>query len=262
MTNWPLIASLNLEHMLKGAKHVLLFSDFDGTLVPIANHPVECRLTEQARMTLESLARLSRCSVAIISGRELADLQQKVALKNIGYAGNHGLEIEMGSLRYTQLAAATLRNQLLTLAELLTHYLADIPGAWVQHKGLSLSIHYRQVSTDLHARVQQVIRDGMTPHLKQGHVVLRDGKMVVEVRPAVAWHKGSCTRWLYEQLRLPEGTRVVYLGDDQTDEDAFAAWPEEITIRVGPGDNSLARYMLPDTEAVQAFLQELQFILQ
>jgi trehalose 6-phosphate phosphatase len=87
--------------------------------------------------------------------------------------------------------------------------------------------------------------------------------MVREVRPAVAWHKGDAVRWLAGQLSPGrEGGVPLYAGDDDTDEDAFAALPGGITIRVGEGRTTLARYSAGGPEEVHAFLDWLLAVVR
>lgn len=239
------------------ASHVLLLADFDGTLVPIRERPEECFLTGEVRDTLASLAALPCCSVAIISGRELKDLEARVQLADIHYAGNHGLEIKLGHDLFIQPVAMSLKEPLNTIAQELIHALAAIPGAWLQHKQLTLSIHYRQVDVAKHQEVIKLVNDIAGAHSKNGQFELHHGKMVVEVRPAVSWNKGTSTKWLHQQLRMSADTRIIYVGDDLTDEDAFVAWPDEITVHVGTTVTTHARYQVPDTAAVHRFLLEV-----
>lgn len=258
----PLPPLDQLEPSLAEASHVLLMVDFDGTLVPIRKRPEECILPEEVRCTLASLATLPCCSVAIISGRELIDLEARVKLANVPYAGNHGLEIMIGHDLFIEPTASALREPINTIAHELIREVAAIPGAWVQHKQFTLSIHYRQAEKALHSQLIKLVEETTASHSTSGQFEVRHGKMVVEIRPAVAWNKGTSTQWLYQQLLLSGNTRVIYVGDDTTDEDAFAVWPEEITIHVGSSSGTKARYMVPDTAAVHAFLREVLNYLQ
>lgn len=97
--------------------------------------------------------------------------------------------------------------------------LGAIDGAFVEDKGLTLSIHYRQAA-DREAEVRHAVHEAAEgrPALK-----VTEGKMVLEVRPRVEWDKGRAVLFLLDQMRPPEGAPVLYLGDDRTDEDAFRA---------------------------------------
>ena len=88
--------------------------------------------------------------------------------------------------------------------------------------------------------------------------MLRSGKMVLEIRPAVDWHKGKAVEWLTKKMSpICAEPLLIYLGDDDTDEDVFAAWPREITVCVGENPNTLANYSVRDPNEVHAFLRWL-----
>ena len=231
-------------------------TDFDGTLVPICDSPLQVELSAEPRHLLTALAARSRVGVAVVSGRDLADLIPRVGVIGIGYAGNHGLEITAPGLTFTEAAAAALSAELSELASELAIALADVPGAWVQNKGLTASVHYRKVAAEridgIKATVERVA------HPVRDRFVLRDGKMVREVRPAVDWHKGRAVRWLIEALAGGHPDPLpIYLGDDQTDEDAFAALPDGITIHVGARRSTAAQYRVDSPDDVLRFLRRL-----
>jgi trehalose 6-phosphate phosphatase len=100
-----LFAWSEVAEQLRSARHILLILDYDGTLTPIVERPELADLPQDARRVLEALAGKQRLKLAIISGRALADLKQKVAISNIIYAGNHGLEIEGPKVSFVSPAA-------------------------------------------------------------------------------------------------------------------------------------------------------------
>lgn len=82
-------------------KYILLFLDYDGTLSPIVNTPDEAVIPRQIQSLLDRLSGDPRCKIAVISGRSLKDIKNKVGLKNIIYSGNHGMEIESPKIKFT-----------------------------------------------------------------------------------------------------------------------------------------------------------------
>lgn len=253
----PLVDHLNhLAPRIRSAGRVLLFTDFDGTLVPICDTPMEVHLPADLRALLADLAARERVAVAVVSGRDLADLVPRVGIEGIAYAGNHGLEIAAPGLTFREPAAAARSAELAGVVAELAEALADIPGAWVQDKVLTASVHYRQVPPDLVPRVLEAVERVIEP--VRDRFVLRDGKMVWEVRPAVDWHKGYAVHWLMEALAGGHADPLpIYLGDDHTDEDAFDALPEGITINVGGAADTDARYAVDSPADVAAFLRWL-----
>ena len=235
-----------IERQMREAGHVALFLDFDGTLAPIVPRPGDAAMPEATYQALANLAARPNYTVAFVSGRSAADLRQRAAIPNAVYAGNHGLEIEGRGLRFETREDPLLRETV----EALRLGLAWSPESEIEDKVLSASIHFRRVPPADWPRVQAVVRATVPPALN-----LRGGKMVFELRPAVPWHKGSAVLWIIEQLRLA-GACHVYIGDDLTDEDAFAVLPEGITVHVGPGE-TLAKYRLGGVEEVGQLLERL-----
>jgi trehalose 6-phosphate phosphatase len=242
----------DLASRIRAGRRVLLFCDFDGTLVPIKDNPLACWLSPENRDLLTRIGAHRRASVAVVSGRDLPDLEPRVAVDGITYAGNHGLEIRGPGFEYREPGAEALTVDLARTLGELTAELAGVPGAWVQNKVLSASVHYRQTPPEFVPRVKETVERVVAP--RRDRFVLRGGKMVLEVRPAVDWHKGRAVRWLWERLGGDPDAIAVYLGDDATDEDAFRALPDGVTVMVGPARQTAARYRLNDPDDVARFL--------
>jgi trehalose-phosphatase len=245
---------------LRAAERVLVFSDFDGTLVPIRDDPLACELSPEGRSLLGRIAAHPNAAAAIVSGRDLPDLRPRVGVDGLAYAGNHGLEIQGVGFEYREPGAAALVGELAAITTELAAALAGVSGAWVQNKVLSASVHYRQTPPALVPAVKKAVEQALASHQKR--FVLRGGKMVLEVRPAVDWHKGRAVRWLWEKLAAGAPNPVaIYLGDDATDEDAFAAVPDGVTVMVGQSRQTAARYRLDGPQDVARFLAWLADVL-
>lgn len=226
-----------------GCERALLCTDFDGTLVPIDDDPARCLLDDGTRQVLAGLHRPPRLHVAVVSGRRLADVRQRVGIDGLFYAGNHGLEIEGGGLVFREPVASALRGAIASLAAELAAAIAGIEGAWLEPKGLTCTIHFRRVHPEAVAGLRDAVARTAARAVVAGLVQLRAGKGVIEVRPRVAWDKGSAFKRIGDACGCdPAG--CLFIGDDDTDEDAFRAGRESITIRVGPsGAGSAARYI-------------------
>jgi alpha,alpha-trehalase len=237
-------------------RRLALFLDYDGTLTPIVSRPELAVLAPEMRAVLERLSR--RATLAVVSGRALGDVKQLVALDTIVYAGNHGFEIR--GPEGTALSYEVGREFLDALAgahEELRAALEALPGAWVEDKTHSLSVHYRQTPDERAGEVEAAVDRALAPRPRlRKHY----GKKVIEVRPRIAWDKGRAVLWLLEALGL-EGRGVVplYLGDDVTDEDAFRALAGRglgVLVADSPRP-SAADYLLGGTEEVRLFLEGL-----
>jgi trehalose 6-phosphate phosphatase len=231
----------------------LIGLDYDGTLTPIVADPRLAHLDPAMRETLRTLAQCPQTQVAIISGRALTDVQARVAVPELTYAGNHGLEIAGPLGHFREPTAAAQQPALHALALELTERCRSLPGVVVENKGLTLSVHYRHASLGTVAELFPLV-ETVLDHAPQ-RFRLTHGLRVFEVRPRVDWHKGAALHWL--RTRTPASV-VSYLGDDQTDEDAFAAIPEGITVRVGEQPASAARFHVPAPTSVPAVLAEFR----
>jgi trehalose-phosphatase len=205
----------------------------------------------------ELLGRLAqRFSVAVISGRDRPDLAERVGLTDIYYAGSHGLDIAGPGTRYSPPGAAAATRQIQAAAEVIARDLQDVTGVVIEHKRYSAAVHYRQVDAAWSDRVI----DAVTRTASAAGLRVRSGKQVRELVPDVDWHKGRALTWLRDVLGVDaQHTALVYVGDDETDEDAFRALGAD-GIGLRPGSRvaaSLADYHLADVAEVHQFLQWL-----
>lgn len=216
----------SIKPRVGSAKALLLLLDYDGTLVPIANHPSRAVLPPKMRRLLERLARQRGVRLVLISGRSLPDLKRMVGLRNLCYVGNHGLELQGGRLRYVHPMAQRSRTVLKRLARKLTAALRQIHGAWVEDKGLTISVHWRLVPRSAYRRFHDTVRQLTMPSVQRRAIQLGRGKRVVEMYPPVQWGKGDIVDWLRQRVvaRQPRlRPLLIYLGDDRTDESGFRA---------------------------------------
>ncbi len=233
---------------------ILLCLDFDGTLIPIMDDPDEAHLAPPTRRLLASLARKKGFTVAVISGRSLADVRSRVGLGGLVYAGNHGLEISSPDFRYTETCAQANRAQLQQLARRLAP-LGAAKGAKLENKGLTLALHFRGVAPEEQPRLKQNVEAVMAE--TGGLFSLTAGKKVYDIRPNIGWHKGTAVEWIRARSG-GEGSLVLYAGDDTTDEDAFRALQKDITIKVGDAAVSAAKYFLAGQREVNTVLTQLE----
>lgn len=253
---------------LQEAKHILLLSDYDGTLTPIVERPELAILAEETRGLLKRLASSRRITLGVISGRALADLRQKVGLGHIIYAGNHGLEIEGPGLRFIHPLAEEIKPLLRLIHRLLAKAFGATPAVLVEHKGLSLTVHYRLVEDDQQEKVTGTFNTILAGARSLGKIKTTTGKKVLEVRPPVNWHKGKAVQLIMKKYGKGgdrSQTRVVYLGDDLTDEDAFLFLEKAGGVSIFVGEKTqptAAAYYLESPAKVQNFLKSLIDLIQ
>ena len=192
--------------------------DYDGTLSEIVSDPDSATLVDGVAEALERLVAL--CPVAILSGRDLADIRDRVGIPGIWYAGSHGFELigPDGTYHQNDAAAAALPALEAAAAELRDD-LEPIPGVRVEHKRFAVAVHYRNVAAEHVAEVAAAAhRRG-----RQHGLRVTNGRKVVELRPNVDWDKGDALRWISDRIHQPGRVVPIYIGDDLTDEDAFDA---------------------------------------
>ncbi len=248
----------DIAHRLQGCD-LAVFLDYDGVLTPIVAHPDLAVLSDGTRRVLADLA--SATTVAVVSGRDVADVRDKVQVPGIYYAGSHGFDIISPSgepVVDERLDRFRIYlDPLDTATALLNERLRDVPGAQVERKRFAIAVHYRRVAEADYPIVEAAVHAAApaVPTLR-----VASGKKIFEFRPDFDWDKGRALQWLLGELRL--GTQTVtpmYLGDDTTDEDAFRVIRKRgIGIVVGrDGEPSHAHYALEDTDEVTSFLANL-----
>ncbi len=242
-----------VEPAIRGAQRIWIGLDFDGTLAPIADRPDQVQLSRQTREALRSLSTRHDVSVAIVSGRELCDVRQIVAIESLAYSGNHGLEIEGPKLSYASPLAAAMCDDVARMADALSVRLAHLDQLLVENKRLSLSVHYRLVPAQAWPEVLSAVETVVQDY--ESFRVL-PGAMVWEIRPRVSANKGTAALWLRKHQSGEKGL-PIFIGDDVTDEDAFRAFPDGITIKVGGQRPTIARYAVAGPEEVLSFLTRL-----
>jgi len=238
---------------LRVANRLFLFLDYDGTLTPIVSHPEEAILSKETRAFLLSLKKNPRFLLAIVSGRSIKDIRDLLGLKGVYYVGNHGLEISAPKSGIKKLVSEEVVPELGRIRNRLNNQLRDVNGIVIEDKGYVLAIHYRNADPrqipPILMTLKQEIKGSKEP------LCLGYGKMVFEIKPESTVNKGTAVLELLDHADQ-DGVLPLYIGDDQTDEDAFKVLKKKgITIFVGLMSNSSAQYYLKDPYEVYRFLK-------
>ncbi len=251
---WEEFDSIQQSLFSKKAKLFLL--DFDGTLAPIASTPDAARLDEEIKQILTTLNQSPRHTLAIVSGRSLKELSSMVRLKNVIYAGNHGLEIKGLNLRLPPRArkARRLKGFIKLLAQKFKMAFGDYEGVLVEDKDFTLSLHFRKLMPEQGLLFNELV-GFFKEKYKKYPVIWVKGKKVWEVRPTLYWTKGDTVLYLLKKF---PGVFPIVIGDDRSDEDMFTVIRRRgITIRVGRLRDSQAEYYLKSPRDVKVFLKKL-----
>ena len=249
---WP-----RLSKQLTG-KRLLLLLDYDGTLTPIREKPEQAVLSVGVKKQLLRLSRNPNITLGIVSGRDFNDLKRKVGLKGLIYVSNHGLKIEGKGIKFEvsppRAALKTLDRFRLQLAR----KTQGIAGVLIEKKKFSFALHYRLVRAKELKRLLSCFCQVFARYKRCGFVV-KTGKKVLEVMPALDWNKGKAALHILRHIKMvcrPQNVVPIYIGDDKTDENAFHALSKAgITALVGTSKTSSARYIIDDTEGLYTFLR-------
>ncbi len=225
-----------------------LFLDFDGTLVELADAPDAISLSADVAPLLARLNTRLRGRLALVSGRSIEGLERHLECSGLAVSGSHGLELRLRDGSHVPLAA---RHDLSQARERVRQLALEAPGLLVEDKPFGIAVHFRQAPHE-EGRVMTV----MTDIARASGLGLQEGKMVVEIRPPGA-DKGDAVRAFMAEPDFA-GARPIFVGDDLTDEHAFAAAAAMggAGILVGPVRETAARWRLPDVPAVIAWLSE------
>lgn len=241
---------------------LLLNCDFDGTLVPFTDVPVETKLAENTEELLRTLAGMDRVHLAVISGRDYFELTGLVDVDNVILAGNHGLVLrwEDGQIHRPELSD-DISKVVAKIKDRVEGIFGNLNGIFIEDKGIGITVHYRKYggnAEQVKDQFRSIWNDLQIPNLE-----LIEGAKLLEVRPA-HWNKGDAVKLIQEDL---PGIPTIYLGDDTTDEDAFSVLreqDEEYPIVVGNKSEheTNAQLYLREPAAVTKFLRFVRSIYE
>jgi trehalose 6-phosphate phosphatase len=228
-----------------------LFLDIDGTLLEFETHPDLVRATDGLITLLQSISTALGGAVALISGRPLDDIDRVFAPWQPFAAGGHGAEVRGSAGTRLHHPDAERLNR---VRHALERGVEALSGTWIEDKGYGFALHYRktpQFEADVVRLAHRVAAES------DDTLEVQPGAFVQELRPA-AFDKGLALDELMRQAPFP-GRRPVVVGDDRTDEYAFAAAHRHggISVLVGSRDDTVAQYRITDPEAVRGWLTEI-----
>jgi len=238
-----------IDRRVRRARHLVVFLDFDGTLVRLRRNPKDVFLEKPARRVLRGLVRHRQVTLCLISGRQLGDLQQRVRVEGALYFGLHGWERSNGQTPDLP-ETRRLRKEMRWVQQ----QVRGIPGIKIQDKGICFGIHYRTARKPAVEKARAIAQEVLA-RLGPGFSLMA-GKKIWEIYPTDMGNKGKAATELLQQV--PGRKLAVYAGDDTTDETAFAMLRNGVTIRVGKFQETKAKFFLRNPAEVLMFLEKLE----
>lgn len=210
-----LFDNLKMLNEFKNCENTAIITDIDGTISKISPTPQEAVVNPDMKQALIELKEKFNL-VAVISGRSVCNAQKMVGVNGILYVGNHGLEYLFDG-KYSMIPdVKEYLSQIKQFSEQLDEELSNINGLLIEDKGICCSIHYRQCKNP------EIIRERIIDLLKKNQLSkdlqISEGRKLIELKPPTNYNKGTITRKIIEDYGLE---RVIYMGDDITDFDAF-----------------------------------------
>ncbi|MDT8448359.1 MAG: bifunctional alpha,alpha-trehalose-phosphate synthase (UDP-forming)/trehalose-phosphatase [bacterium] len=242
---------------LRGNKPLVIFMDYDGTLVTIRNRPEDAILKANELDLLKQLAKKRQVRLVITSGRPRDFLEKQLGRLKVDMAGEHGAKYYDHQKRtWNSLVTSDLRWYDDAL-NLMTDFANRVPDSFVERKDYALVFHYRNSPKDF-ARYQAIkLHFELEAALAKSAVTVIEGKMNIEVR-CIEADKGHFCRWYLHQI-AEQGEEVlpIAIGDDRTDEDMFSVIQEGgYAVKIGTG-STLAKYQTSRQSQVYDFIKEL-----
>jgi len=242
------------RRMSEGSR-LAIITDFDGTLAPIRRRASQARLSQRVRQALERLTADGHL-VAVVSGRPLEDLEQRVGIAGVWYAGSHGYFIRAPDGWRLSLLRHEERLRILRVTHGLKATLGTLPGITVEAKPGAVAVHYRMATPAMRRRIGPIVRGAL-----QGFPGLRvfPGRMVWEILPAGHVDKYLAARFILRVARQRDARTLawpIYLGDDVSDEGVFARW-SGLSVAVGRRPDTAARYFVKSPTEVATCLERL-----
>lgn len=250
----PLLCELDrVLALLRQADRVLIALDFDGTLAPMVDDPKIAAIPPKTIETLTKLSCSPRYSLAVVSGRSLADLEGRAPAGAI-CVGNHGLEIRGGGISYVREGAEMARTAIDHACWDLEAALGGVRGMAVERKDLTATVHYRNAPAELVGWLRATVEEMIRPYLSKLYIA--PALQALEIRPRIHWNKGSAVRYLLDRMETA-GTALITAGDDTTDEDMFGLLRQQVSIKVGTPRCTRAQYYVRGVTELAEFLAML-----
>ncbi|MDO8658145.1 MAG: trehalose-phosphatase [Candidatus Levybacteria bacterium] len=249
-----------LEPIFRKANKIHLFLDFDGTLSPLVSTPARAKLPKYTKILLEQLVLIDNVTFAIISGRGLDDVKEKINISGIFYSGSHGMEWELNGRRFATTIPTKITLLLKEIKDAMIKISQIYKGSHVEDKTFSVAFHYRRVAASKKVIIEELLHKQLSKYLETNLVSLLFSNETYEMRARLNWTKGDMVLH-YKKLQHGNTSTIIYIGDSVTDEDAFKKLRRSITIKVGTRKAYIDNYFIINDRYVLSFLSCFIYVI-
>lgn len=238
-------------------RRILLALSFDGILSATALKPKEAVVTAGMQDLLTKLALSPRITLAILSGRSLTDLQERLGIKGAYYVGNHGVQVRGPGFSCSDGLAVSCRSDLVDALVLLSKCAKRLRGVLIEDKGFTIATHWRMASQGERSILRELLRVITTSHPR---LEILEGEACWELRARASWDKANALRQILRHLQMTAAD-TIYVGEGFTGTDAFNGLSEGLTFCIGLSPDTGALYHLDETSDVAQLLFRIFYTL-
>jgi len=256
--------SVEINKKILKSNSIILFLDYDGTLVPFKEKPTEVITPQKIKQMMRELIKNPKVKVVIVTGRPLREIKKLLRIEGLSFIALHGLHIEtVDGPPFSWKQADQARLLIKTIKEDMQQKLKDEKGAFLEDKELTIVLHYRLLPTNRIRIMRDKFKKIVQTIDKKKILEIINGAKVIEARPK-GWHKGKAIEMFLASHTKIKNNLPIYIGDDVTDEDAFQFLVKRgITIYVTNKSKrkTTAQYWVKNPDDVFFFLQSFSQLL-
>jgi len=262
MPDYLFADSLQINQKILKSNSIILFLDYDGTLVSFKDRPSEITTPEIIKKILRQLIKNPKIMVVIVTGRSMNDIKKLLNVRGLSFIALHGLQIEtISGFRFTWKKADQARLLVKKIKESIKGDLEK--GAFIEDKELTVVLHYRLLRVNKIQHVLHKFKKAVYNNDREKTFEIINGIKVIEARPK-GWNKGKAIELFLTKHTKKKKMLPIYIGDDVTDEDAFKSLGKRgISIYVSNQSKrkTVAQYRVKNPDEVFFFLQSLSQVI-
>lgn len=242
-----------LENAYKDSDKRVLFLDYDGTLVDFSSRPEQAKPDMELLELLTDLAKDSRNTVVIVSGRDRNILEKWFGdIENLYLVASHGLWFYEPDQKQWDMTVSLDNKWIDSIRPILESYTDRMPRSFIEDKEYSLAWHYRQCDPDMVCLKLREVKETLVSMTESTTLMLQEGNKVLEIKDS-RFNKGFLASII---IHKKDFNFVFGAGDDFTDEDLFSILPEDaFSIKIGNGNTS-AKYRLESWRAMRPIIKK------